>query len=147
VTRRGSLAYYFAAVAVGSLALAGSLWLERRLAGVPQPGLLNLYFLCLLTGSFPTLVFAFLLRRVMSLRTCRAWHWALAGAGLSGLLLWVLGGVGPWLRPVLAELLWRVLFEGASVVLATNPWVVLPAGAATAGVLFLVHRAFPAAGQ
>lgn len=127
--------------------MAGSLWLERRLTGVPQPGLLNLYFLCLLAGSFPALVFAFLLRRVMSLRTCTVWQWGVAGTVLSGLLLWVLGGVGPWLRPVLAELLWRVLFEGASVVLATNPWVVLPAGAVTAGVLFHIHRAFAATGQ
>lgn len=147
MTRQGSLAYYFAAVAVGSLAMAGSLWLERRLAGVPQPGLLNLYFLCLLAGSFPALIFAFLLRRVMSRRTGSAWQWALAGAVLSGLLLWVLGGAGQWLRPVLAELLWRVLFEGASGLLATNPWVVLPAGAGTAGVLFHIHRAFSAAGQ
>jgi hypothetical protein len=146
VTRQGSLAYYFAAVAVGNLAMAGSLWLERRLAGAPQPGLLNLYFLCVLAGSFPVLLFAFLLRRLMSLRPCAGWQWVLAGGGLSGLLLWVLGGLAQRLRAVLTELLWHALFEGAAVVLATNPWLALPAGAVTAGVLFHIHRAFPAAG-
>ncbi|MCL6481692.1 MAG: hypothetical protein K6U02_08195 [Firmicutes bacterium] len=146
MTRQGSLAYYFAAVAVGSLTMAGSLWLERRLTAAPQPGLLNLYFLCLLVGSFPTLIFAFLLRRLMSLRPGAVWQWVLAGVGLSGLLLWGLGSVAQRLRPVLTELLWRALFEGAAVVLATNPWLVLPAGAVTAGVLFHIHRAFTAAG-
>jgi hypothetical protein len=75
------------------------------------------------------------------------WLWILAGAGLALLLIWLLGSLGHLLRdprylPYAALPIWPFLVVGPVSVFEAGIWAALPVGAATAGVLFAVHRAF-----
>ncbi len=143
MTRRGSLAYYLAAVVVGCFAMTACLWFYHVLVELPHPGLLNLYFLSLLTGSFTALVFAFLLRLVMAVvngRTGR--QWLFSGAVLALLLVWGMGSLAIAFAPVRKGPLWMALLGGPVFVGLATPWLALPAGASTAYVLYRIHRAF-----
>ncbi len=159
MTRRGTLAYYFAAIVVGCFFLVlgvtaigeGSL----RFSGQGLRDFFLLYFLALVYGSFTMLLFAFLLRRMARwLKWERAVVWMFAGAALAPSLVWALfllwsrllsqwALVGP-------QVMWWMIFGGAigvaefahSQLAATVSAGAV--GAATALVLHRIHRAFEA---
>jgi hypothetical protein len=152
MTRHGSLAYYLAAWICGCFFMSALVWL-KDLASAPlqlatlkgAAGLLFFCFYGLILGAFASLVGAFLLRRIAtSARWMQAWQWALAGAVLApvviGLLgawwnrVWELAGKArPWLS---------ILAFGPSLILDAGLWLAIPAGDATALVLYRIHRAF-----
>ena len=152
MTRRGSLAYYLAAWVCGCLFMSLGAWLvawvsanQNDLGMRSAAGFLVLYFFGLIFGLFPSLLFAFLLRRIMTgLGAQHLWVWLLVGAALAYPLLAGLGWIGRlpgrFARP--EGFLWLLLFGGYrgwpnAVFLAA-----IPAAAATSAVLFSVHRAF-----
>lgn len=157
MTRRGSLAYYLAAVVVGcfftAAGVAGIGEASLRLSRAGLRDLFLLYFLALAYGWFTLLVFAFVLRRCAGAgKSQRGWAWAAWGALLSPALVWTLYGV--W-HVVLAprvpggpQLIWWMIF-GAAIGIAEFASSRLAAtvcagaiGAATALVLYRVQRAF-----
>lgn len=152
MTRRGSLAYYLAAWVCGCFFMSATVWLE----GLPVPtarsvsDLLFVYFLSLMYGAVPALLFAFLLRRAARRMRCnRAWQWIAGGAILAPALTelfrrfastdaWQVGGWRSWIS---------VSLLSSSAIYANRSGMALitaPAGAATAWVLFRVDRAFAA---
>ena len=95
MTRRGTLAYYLAAIVVGCFFMVlgvtaiGEGSLRFSTAGLRDVFLL--YFLALVYGSFTMLLFAFLLRRAARwLKWERAAVWVLAGAAIAPALVWAL---------------------------------------------------------
>jgi hypothetical protein len=160
MTRHGSLAYYLAAWICGCFFMAFGFWVNvHRLRGgssqevSPDGGLLALCFLAFITGAVPSLLFAWLLRRLMgAFRIEQFWLWITAGAVLALVLLKVLSSLGhlardPWFLPYPILPIWLLLLIGPMTVLDAGIWATLPVGAATAGVLFAVHRAFAAASE
>jgi len=149
MTRRGSIVYYLTAVVCGSFFLALSYFVYFRAVGSDSRqwgrDFLFLYFFALLFASLPLLLAAWLLRRaVVKLRGKQGWQWMLAGTAILMAVLWGLGRTGVALvdadvpgamalMPFLAGPMFAVLYP---------MWVPLPAAAATAATLFLVHRAF-----
>jgi hypothetical protein len=154
MTRQGSLAYYLAAWICGCSFMALGFWANVHwLHGGPSAqafldtGFLALCFLALITGAVPALLFGWLLRRLTRLfRVEQFWLWIVAGAALAPALLKILGGVGSLARNLPDSIFPIRLFllGGPMAVLDAGIWVTLPVGAATAGVLFAVHRAFAA---
>ena len=155
MTRRGSLAYYLFAVVVGCLFLAVAMLSMASVSTLRWDSgrdFIFVYFLAVAHGWMAALIFAFLLRRIAcALAWRRSWQWMILGGSLAILLLlaWVLLPTG-WLgaRIVLRSLLW-LLPSGNTVTgfgFTSSPKVLLPVlflgGAATAFVLFRVHRAF-----
>jgi hypothetical protein len=153
MTRRGSLAYYLASWACGCF------FMTICFVGLPRPaefphriilGLIYLYFLALIFGAFTSLLFGFLLRKIAGgFRFARAWQWILTGAILAFVLVSALGSITlihfratHFLLPVQIYFLSapQVILSGGMSLL----WRVIPAGAATAWVLFRIHRAFVA---
>ena len=142
MTRTGSLAYYLAAWVCGCFFMSVLVWLKDPRGVV---GLLFVCFYGFILGAFPALVSAFLLRRVaLAAHWTQAWQWTLAGVVLApvviGLLgawwnrVWELAGKArPWLS---------LLAFGPSLILDAGLWLAIPAGAATALVLYRIHRAF-----
>ena len=154
MTRRGSLAYYLAAWICGCFFMSALIWVKDLTAGASFElitmrsafGLLFFSFYGLILGAAAALLGAFLLRRLMTLVHWEyAWQWALAGGALAPILV---GALGAWWRhatlaPVRAGPRWLSLLAfGPSVVLEAGLWLAIPAGAATAFVLYRVHRAF-----
>jgi len=152
MTRRGSLAYYLAAWICGCFFMSALVWL-KDLASAPHQlatpkGAFGLLFFCfygLILGVFASLLGAFLLRRIaVAFRWTQAWQWALAGAVLAPVVIGLLGG---WWRRVMwhprAPPRWLSLMAfGPATVLDAGLWLAIPAGAATALVLYRIHRAF-----
>lgn len=153
MTRRGSLAYYLTAW------VCGCFFMTVCFVGSPAPsqfpqriilGLIYFYFLSLFFGAFTSLLFGFLLRRIAGgLEFSRAWQWILTGAILAPVLVSVLGSIylihgraTEFLLPIQLYLLYapQLILSGGMRML----WRVIPAGAATAWVLFRIHRAFAA---
>ena len=155
MTRRGTLAYYLAAWICGCFFMSALVWLRARageadVTDVLPPmkstsGLLFITFCGLIFGAFASLVIAFLLRRIAAaFRWRRAWQWTLAGAVLTPVII---GLVGAWWRrvgspPQGASSWLSLLGLGPAVVLDAGLWLAIPAGAATALVLYRIHRAF-----
>lgn len=151
MTRSGSLAYYLAAWICGCFFMSVLVWL-KDLIGAPLEfatprgvlGLLFFSFYGLILGAFASLVGAFLLRRIATAaRWTQAWQWTLAGAVLAPVCI---GLLGVWwrrmmLRPMPPRSL-ALLGLGPMEVLDAGLWLAIPAGAATAIVLFRIHRAF-----
>jgi hypothetical protein len=155
MTRHGSLAYYLAAWICGCFFMALGFWVDvhwlRRASSQGEfldVGFLALCFFGLILGAVPSLLFGWLLRRLMRVFSIEEfWFWILAGAGLALLLIWLLGSLGHFARdprflPYSALPIWPFLLVGPVSVLEAGIWAALPMGAATAGVLFSVHRAF-----
>ena len=141
MTRRGSLVFYLAAVVVGCFCLTLVFWFEGMLWLHGVSGFLGIYFLGLIFGSFYAVFFAWLLRRLMTRFKCTsAWQWISVGAILPTVLIWVVGSFEriPWVRASVVGL----FLAGPSVIPQFGGWQALPAGAATAYVLYLIHRAF-----
>ncbi len=159
MTRSGSIVYYLAAVVCGclfmSLALLAVSEAPLRSAGGGYGDLFLLYFLSVVNGWFTALVFAFLLRRMTSLlRLRQGWLWILAGAAISPLVVWVLAESWPRIMRSI-PLGWPGLMVAlSSMFLGPVMALALPgnlgravlgagmAGAATALVLYAIHRAF-----
>jgi hypothetical protein len=155
MTRHGSLAYYLAAWICGCFFMALGFWLDvhwlRSASSQGEfldVGFLVLCFFGLILGAVPSLLFAWLLRRLMRVFSVeQLWLWIAAGAALALLLIWLLGSLGhlardPRLLPYSAVPIWPFVLVGPVSVLEAGIWAALPVGAATAGVLFAVHRAF-----
>lgn len=158
MTKRGSLTYYFAAVVVGCFfASAGYALFGRFPQWHGNPAVVSsfreffyVYFLSIPFGGFSAIVFAFVLRRVASAFRFRSGPtWAAAGAVLAPGLIWASFEVLELIRryggssPVMNKVQWAfavLLFS--SVLLVSIWWVMIPAGIATAFVLFLIQRAF-----
>ncbi len=157
MTKRGSLAYYSAAVVCGCfflvIALAG---VGERSLRVSSPGIRDLFLLYVLSvayGSFSLLLFAFLLRQLAKRgRWISVMEWMVCGAILACVVTWSLNAMWIyWLgqrdlpgSPVL----WMIIFAGPvglvglskGPVSATLAMAVM--GAGTAWVLARIHTAF-----
>jgi len=111
-------------------------------------GFLGLCFFGLILGAVPSLLFGWILRKLLRLlRAENVWIWIAVGAALALLLIWILGSAGrlardPRFLPYSALPVWPFLLVGPLAVLEGSIWVSVPVGAATAGVLYAVHRAF-----
>ncbi len=153
MTRRGSLAYYLAAWICGCVFMSVCLWVwtvlitagkapgEYSVQGVS--GLLFVVFLGFLSGSAAAFLSAFLLRRLMNaLRWRGATQWTAAGAVLTPTVIAVLGEIDRVLNPLAAPKLTEFLTSGPAMVLAVGWWLAIPAGAATAYILYRIDRAF-----
>lgn len=153
MTRRGSLIYYLAAWICGCTFMSVCIWL-KDLLGAPvmqaysmrgAVGLLLFNFYALIFGAASAFIGAFLLRQIARVAHWEfAWQWVLAGAILSPALIELLG---IWGRHLLAGVeihrRWPLLITyGPTIVLDAGIWLAIPAGAATAFVLYRIHRAF-----
>jgi len=157
MTRRGSFAYYFVAVAFGSFCFALSFyahWIaDYGWEGMKQAGrdFLFLYFIAVAAGIFPLLLSAFLLRRITArLDWERAWQWVLAGTVAALAVVWALALVGLGVERAYFPQEWQN-FKNWFVLLLVGPimtttgkplWFPMPAAAATAYLLFRVHARF-----
>jgi hypothetical protein len=154
MTRRGSLAYYLAAWICGCFFMSAAVWLKdlgnqpvQLVTPTGVAGLLFFSFYGLILGAIAAMTGAFLLRRLMALAHWeQGWQWALAGAILAPLLI---GALGAWWRhatwPAQPGPRWlSLLAYGPSIVLEAGLWLAIPPGAATAFVLYRIHRAFAA---
>ena len=155
MTRRGSLVYYLASWICGGLFLTLAMYLQERASpqgiGIGPTGagvaIITTYFLVLVFCAFLSVVFALLLRLSMDwLRAERLWQWARAGAILAMPMTW---GVRLASRATDAAGLQGAgrqiavfLFLGVRGIAENHPFLGLPVAALTAGVLFLIHRAF-----
>jgi hypothetical protein len=151
MTRRGSLAYYLAAVVCGSFFFTLAQFIIGR---ANQGGFKDLarnflfaFFLETIFGCVPQLLAAFALRRMASpLRWTEAWHWAVGGAGAFLLVLYALSLLGAVFNRFAGGTriapLGQYLFSQAADSLHGGIWQALAAGALTALVLFAVNRAF-----
>jgi len=155
MTRRGSLVYYLASWICGGLFLILAMYLQERASpqgiGIGPTGagvaIITTYFLVLVFCAFLSVVFAFLLRLSMGwLRAERLWQWALAGGILAMPMTW---GVRLASRATDAAGLQGAgrqiavfLFLGVRGIAENHPFLGLPVAALTAGVLFVIHRAF-----
>jgi hypothetical protein len=152
MTRRGSLAYYLAAWVCGCFFMSTTIWLSSLwLPSVRSVSdLLFVYFLYLMNGVLPMLLFGFVLRRAANgIGWNRTWQWIVGGAILAPALTALLGMMSSW--QIFQGTGWRDwIYESllASSAIYTNPnWMAIitaPAGAATAWVLFRIDRAFAA---
>ncbi|MHB8411109.1 MAG: hypothetical protein ACYDDI_04090 [Candidatus Acidiferrales bacterium] len=159
MTRHGSLAYYLAAWVCGCFFMSLAIWL-KDLAG-PTVGFISFrsafgflifYFYGLLLGAVAALLGGLLLRRAARLAKFRnAWQWIVAGAVATPVLTLILGSFARSAATQQTPLPgWLNLISvGPSIVLEAGLWLAAPAGAATAWVLYRVHRAFamPAEGM
>lgn len=150
MTRRGSLAYYLAAWVCGCFFMALTIWLSSLWLPTARSvsDLLFVYFLYLMSGVLPMLLFGFVLRRIANgMHWAHAWHWLVGGAILAPALTALLGVMsssqifqgGGWHDWISSYLL------STSAIYVPPSWtsiVTAPAGAATAWVLFRIDRAF-----
>src|ERR1700704_5980303 len=97
MTRRGSLVYYLTSWCCGGLFLTLAMYVRETVSpagmGIGPSGagvaIITTYFLVLIFCAFLSLLFAFLLRRLMSwLRAEKLWQWALAGPALALPMAW-----------------------------------------------------------
>jgi hypothetical protein len=155
MTRRGSLVYYLTSWICGGFFLTVAMYLQESASptgmgiGPSAVGaaIITTYFLVLIFCAFLSLLFAFLLRRLMDwLRAEKLWQWALAGTGLALPMAWgvrwasraadVIGIRGGWRQLAV------FLFLGVRGIAERHVLLALPVAAATSAVLFLIHRAF-----
>ncbi|MGH9866365.1 MAG: hypothetical protein ACRD4H_13210 [Candidatus Acidiferrales bacterium] len=110
--------------------------------------LFYIYFISLIFGALTSLLFGFILRHAASLMNwTRMWHWLAGGAIVAPVLTGLLGAISA--SQALQGSGWRVWIfiplMGPYFINGDRGWTVLltiPAGAATAWVLYRVHRAF-----
>lgn len=152
MTRRGSLVYYLTGWVCGSFFLAIAVWLHALARG-GQPmfvskgaaDLLTIYFFCLTFGWFQSIFAAFFLRRIaIYAKFDKSWQWALTGAAVWPILIFLLdklGGSATW-GPNNSNSDWTMFVFGAMIVRREAIWIAAPAGALAAMVLFAVNRSF-----
>ena len=154
MTRRGSIAYYFAGIVCGSFFLAASYYgfLLSTGASSRQWGrdFLYIYFITIPLALLPQLFSAWLLRRIAARLAPRSLPvWLVCGALAWLAVFWSVGQLGVAVNQLRPQGAWTNLKVAVMFVLVgpmfavQQPlWIPLPAAAATAWVLFLVHRAF-----
>ena len=155
MTRRGTLAYYLTAWAIGCSSVAIMLWALRawsaRATGEPANAAIFLWidFESLIFGAPGALAFAFLLRRVMRWwGTHDLWKWLLMGAWLAVVPVLLLVPVyARYSRsldfdPGSPGFLLALVLAGPGLLWHAGLWQVPVEGAATAAALCLVDRAF-----
>lgn len=154
MTRRGTLAYYLAAWAIGCFVMAFLQWLGETLAGNFQTAsvLLTTYFFALIFGAIAILLFAFLLRRSMRLVGTHAlWVWFWCGAILAFLEIFALlraqGALLSIRSGAFGEIFFAAVLKAADSLAGQNVWQAPVGGAITAVVLCLVDRAFAYSGE
>jgi hypothetical protein len=150
MTHRGSLIYYFTAWILGCFFMSVAIWIRSELYGdsfwsPAFPGLLSLYFFALVLGAIPSLIAAFLLRKVASIFKCKTpAHWAIFGAIVIPLVVGGLERLRHFLPIELhtpqSVLSWFT--SGPRIVVMYGWWLAIPAGAATGYFLGRVQRAF-----
>lgn len=150
MTRRGSIAYYLAAVVCGSFFFTLAQFLIGRVSDGASDwawAFLSAFFLETMFGCAPQLLSAFVLRRLAGpLHWTNPWHWAVGGAGVFLMVLIALGLLGAGFDRIAGG--WRfasygmLLFRQAAESLHGGVWQALAAGAPTALVLYSVNRAF-----
>jgi hypothetical protein len=152
MTRRGTIVYYLSAWILGCFFASLLLWIKDMFAPTLNVslsrsafGLLFFYFYGLLLGALPALLAGLVLRLIMGALKCKTpWHWAIVGAILVPVLIFILG---IWGRR--AEMLQHpnlglagLLTFGPKLILDAGWWLAIPSGAATAYLLGRIHRAF-----
>jgi len=149
MTRHGTLAYYLAAWVIGCPVVALLFWLieSAQTGSASSSALLEICFFALMSGALDSLLFAFLLRRVMhGLGTRNAALWGLAGSALSFVLVfalaWIFGKLPGSLQQGPAYFLSSFVFVGPDAMWRSGWWQVPIEGAGIAAVLCLVDRAF-----
>ncbi|MCL4522332.1 MAG: hypothetical protein M1453_14710 [Acidobacteria bacterium] len=152
MTRRGSLAYYFAAITLGSFFLAVTYYMHFLLSGASRENIgrdfLVTFFFTVMLTVLPMLLCAFLLRRAaVTFRWQTPWPWMLAGAALFLALVQALGWLGNAVQTDrLVVEWWRMaltfVLMGPMLAIKQPWWLPLPAGALTAWLLLRTHRAF-----
>jgi hypothetical protein len=149
MTRRGTLAYYLAAWVIGCPVVALVFWLIESVqtGSASSSALLEICFFALMSGALDSLLFAFLLRRVMhGLGTRNAAVWSLTGAVLSFvlvfLLAWFFGKLLGSMQQGPAYFLSSFVFTGPEAMWRSGWWQAPIEGAGIAAVLCLVDRAF-----
>jgi hypothetical protein len=152
MTRRGTLAYYLAAWVIGCFVVAFLQWVGEAIAGEIHSAsiLLTTYFFSLIFGAVAILLFAFLLRRWLTLLNTHAlWIWFVSGAVLAFLEIFVLIHAQNALLSIrsgeFGEVLFAAVLNAADILSGPNLWQVPIDGAITALVLCLVDRAFTSA--
>lgn len=152
MTRHGSLAYYLAAWVCGCLLMSSSVWARAVVVRSPDVADLGVAFSFivfnfygLMLGAPSALLVGFLLRRIAGLaKWKRAWQWMVLGAVLATALIgafWRLEGLKMSGHAIAAHLI-GFFGSGPWMVVNSSWWLAVPAGAATAWVLYRVHRAF-----
>ena len=155
MTRRGSLVYYLASWICGGFFLTIAMFLQERArpeemgSGPSGAGaeIITTYFLVLIFCAFLSVVFAFLLRRIMGLfHAEKLWQWALTGscpgsADDLGSPLGVARNGRDGLQGAGRQIA-MFLFLGVRGIAEHHVLLGLPVAALTASVLFLIHRAF-----
>jgi len=157
MTRRGSLAYYFVAVAVGSFFFAATYTIHQGIAEgfgeLRQAGrnFLFVYFLAVIQGILPQIFSAFFLRRLaVRFGWERAWQWMLMGTVSTLAVVWGLAQMGLAVERTYFSREWQnvknwlVLSVAGPIMVATGMpfWFPIPAAVATAYLLYTVHRRF-----
>jgi magnesium-transporting ATPase (P-type) len=155
MTSRGSLAYYLTSWICGGFFLTIAMFLQERAKpeemGIGPTGagaeILTTYFLVLIFCAFLSVVFAFLLRRIMVwMHAEKLWQWAVAGVVLALPLTWAVRWASRAADEIALQGATRqlavVLFLGVRGIAERHALLGLPVAAVTASVLFLVHRAF-----
>jgi len=152
MTRHGSLAYYLAAWVCGCFFISLAVWLKD----LANPGIgfisfrsafgfLIFDFYGMILGVVAALLGGFLLRRAAALAKFRhVWQWIFTGAIVEPVLIFILGSFAKSAALEQRSLPgWLNLISfGPAVVWKVGLWLAAPAGAATAWVLYRVHRAF-----
>jgi hypothetical protein len=155
MTRSGSLVYYLASWICGGFFLTIAMYLQERASpsgmGSGPSGvgaaIITTYFLVLIFCAFLSLLFAFLLRRMMiAFRAKSLWQWVLTGTVLALPMAWAvrwasrasdamgLEGAGHQIA--------ILLFLGVRGIAEHHVLLTLPVAALNSAVLFLIHRAF-----
>ena len=149
MTRHGTLAYYLAAWVIGCPVVALVFWLIESLhaGSASSSALLEICFFALMSGALDSLLFAFLLRRVLhGLGTRNAAVWGLTGGALSLLLLfslaWIFERLTGSTQQGPAYFLNSFVLTGPATIWNSGWWQAPMDGAGIAAVLSLVDRAF-----
>lgn len=152
MTRRGSIAYYSAVVVCGSFFLAATYYPYFLTQGAPTAhwarDFIVTYFFTVLVTFSPLVLVAFLLRRLARrFRWNSRWLWILTGTALFAAIVWLLGQVGEALQSTRGAVSWwrmaLMFFLVGPMLALKNPfWLVIPPGALTSLVLYLIDRAF-----
>ena len=150
MTRHGTIAYYLAAWIIGCPVAGLLYWLigAVRAGSASSSALFEICFFALMAGAADSLLFAFLLRRVMHWTDVRSTGiWSLAGAVLSLALVFLLALASYKVSDSpngFASFANTFLLAGPRAIWNSGWWQLIPDGAGLAAVLGLIDRAFHA---
>jgi hypothetical protein len=149
MTRHGTLAYYLAAWVIGCPVVALVFWLIESVqtGSASSSALLEICFFALMSGALDSLLFAFLLRRMMhGFGTRNAAAWSLVGAALAFVLVFALSWIFSKLPGSMQQgpgyFVRSFAFAGPEAIWRSGWWQAPIEGGGIAAVLCLVDRAF-----